>query len=108
MPNNMPLITFVQPDGSTLEIEAPAGQSLMRAAIEANINGIQADCGGCLSCATCHVYIEAVTPLPPPDADEAVMLEAVAADRQANSRLSCQVVVSVHLDGATVRIPEVQ
>lgn len=97
-------IHFVQPDGTRRQVQAREGQSLMRIAIEANVDGIQADCGGCLSCATCHVYIEPV-PAPPPDGDEDGMLGTVAAERRAGSRLSCQLVATPALDGATVTVP---
>ena len=104
----MPMVTFVQADGVRREVELRLGQSLMRACIEANVEGIQADCGGCLSCATCHIYLESSCPLPEPNADELDMLEAVAAPRRASSRLSCQVHVNETLEGAVITIPETQ
>lgn len=82
----------------------------MRGAIDHNIRGIDAECGGCLSCATCHVYVEAkfVPLLAPPSADESDLLTGVAAERRSESRLSCQIEMTEALDGLVVRIPERQ
>lgn len=101
-------VTFVQPDGSRREVLVKPGQSLMRAAIGANVDGIQADCGGCLSCATCHVYLDDVPGVQAPDDEERGMLQAVAADRETGSRLSCQVLGAPALAGALIRIPQRQ
>ena len=101
-------VTFVQPDGSRRTVQVKPGQTLMRAAIEANVEGIQADCGGCLSCATCHVYLDGATGIEAPSEDECGMLEAVAADREPVSRLSCQVVGGPALADAVVRVPQRQ
>lgn len=54
----MPIVTYILRDGKRTEIEVPAGTSVMEAAIHNNVRGIEAECGGCLSCATCHVYID--------------------------------------------------
>ena len=106
----MPRITFVSADGSRKDIEAAAGASIMETAIRNNVRGIDAECGGCLSCATCHVYVDDdwVARLPPPDPDEADMLGFVAAQRMPNSRLSCQLKLDASLDGIVVRIPPKQ
>ena len=82
----------------------------METAIKNNVKGIDAECGGCLSCATCHVYVDPAwfDKLPEPDEDEADMLGFVAAERQPTSRLSCQIIVSDALDGLVVRIPPTQ
>lgn len=74
------------------------------------VPGIDADCGGTLSCATCHVYVDAawLHRLPPVDETENDLLENVAAERCANSRLSCQIVVTDELDGIAVNIPDRQ
>lgn len=98
-------VTFVQPDGRRRQVPVRVGQSLMRAAVEGNIEGIQADCGGCLSCATCHVYLDTPGHVAPPDADELGMLDAVNGHRRANSRLSCQVLMAPGLDGAVIVVP---
>ncbi|MGE4243919.1 2Fe-2S iron-sulfur cluster-binding protein [Ramlibacter sp.] len=93
--------------GETREIEGRAGQSLMEAAVKANVTGIEADCGGLLTCATCHVYVREPfsSTLPPPTEDEAGMLEFTAAQRRPNSRLSCQIVLDPTTQGLTVDLP---
>ena len=103
----MPKITYVLTDGSRRDVEAATGTSVMEAAIKHNVRGIDAECGGCLSCATCHVYVgeEWLAKLPAPDPDEEDMLGFVAADRQPNSRLSCQVKLDEALSGIVVTIP---
>lgn len=86
------------------------GQSLMQAAVNANVAGIEADCGGLMTCGTCHVYVREphAAMLPGPDPDEVAMLEFTASPRQANSRLSCQVMLTDALDGLTVELPASQ
>jgi 2Fe-2S ferredoxin len=86
------------------------GQSLMRAATGAGVEAIAADCGGLLSCATCHVIVEAAwaSRLPAPSADEASMLEMTAAPRTPTSRLSCQIELVPALDGLALRLPDRQ
>ena len=103
----MPKITYVLTDGSRRDVEAATGTSVMEAAIKHNVRGIDAECGGCLSCATCHVYVgeEWLAKLPAPDPDEEDMLGFVAADRQPNSRLSCQVKLDESSSGIVVTIP---
>jgi ferredoxin, 2Fe-2S len=97
-------------DGLTRDIQGRDGQSLMRAAQAAGVDGIAADCGGCLSCATCHVIVDAdwLARLPPPDADELSMLEMTAAPCEPGSRLSCQIVLDPTLDGLRARLPATQ
>lgn len=98
------------PDGSETTLEGRAGESLMQAAVAANVDGIAADCGGLLTCATCHVYVvEAFAGLlPPPQADELGMLEFAAAERRPTSRLSCQIELTPALDGLAVELPATQ
>jgi 2Fe-2S ferredoxin len=105
----MPKITFIQADGSTSEVEAVNGDSIMETAIDNDIEGIVAECGGACSCATCHVYVDAAwfDRLAAPDPLEDGMLDCVL-DRQANSRLSCQIRVTEELDGIAVRVPDSQ
>jgi len=105
----MPKITFIQPDGSAVEIDARSGESLMEAAIDNDVAGIVAECGGACSCATCHVYVdpEWAARLPAPDALEDGMLDCVL-DRKDSSRLSCQIRVEDALDGMRVSVPEEQ
>lgn len=106
----MPKIVYVLADGTRREVDAARGSSVMETAIKNNVPGIAAECGGCLSCATCHVYVEApwAERLPEPDSDEVEMLEFVAAERRPNSRLSCQLMVSDALEGLSVQIPDRQ
>ena len=97
-------------DGASRSLAAPTGQSLMRAATRAGVDEIAADCGGCLTCATCHVYVDApwLASLKPAGPDELAMLEMTAAERRPNSRLSCQLELSTELDGLTVELPQRQ
>ena len=106
----MPTITYVLKDGSRKTVAAPVGKSLMEVAIINNVRGIDAECGGSCSCATCHVYVDDnwAGRLPGPDGMENDLLEGVAAARTPESRLSCQIVVSEALDGLVVRVPERQ
>jgi len=111
----MPIdIHFIAHDAGPAEaatsLRCATGQSLMQAAVDANVKGIEADCGGLLTCGTCHVYVREphASMLPPPSADELAMLEFIASPRQANSRLSCQVTLTDALDGLTVDLPASQ
>lgn len=106
----MPRVTFIEPQGRTVAIDITVGCSLMQAATSHGVAGIAADCGGACACATCHGYVEGdvATALDAPDASEAAMLEAVAAEFRPNSRLSCQVKASAGIDGLVFRIAERQ
>jgi 2Fe-2S ferredoxin len=106
----MPTITFESSDNSRREVQAPNGTTLMEIAVKSGIEGIEAECGGTCSCATCHVYVDErfVGALPPPASDEIEMLDFVADERKPNSRLSCQIVVDPALEGMVVRLPEKQ
>lgn len=105
----MPKVRFIQSDGSVSEVDALKGDSIMETAIDNDINGIVAECGGACSCATCHVYVSDawLERLPDPDPLEDGMLDCVI-DRRPNSRLSCQIRVSDEIDGITVTVPESQ
>jgi ferredoxin, 2Fe-2S len=106
----MPSITYVHTDGSREVLDVPVGTSIMRAAILNSVDGIVAECGGEMMCATCHVYVEeAQLPLTPVQSDdEKAMLEFTASERKPNSRLSCQLVVTPEMDGLVVYLPESQ
>ncbi|MBI5719762.1 MAG: 2Fe-2S iron-sulfur cluster binding domain-containing protein [Burkholderiales bacterium] len=107
----MPIrIEFVADDGQRREVEATEGRSVMWAAVDNGVDGILADCGGCMTCATCHVIVppEWAERLPPRSSDEEAMLEMTAAPREAGSRLSCQLVVTPELHGLTLRLPPTQ
>lgn len=103
-------IHFVHADGQATDITAPTGISLMQAAIQANLKGVEGDCGGLLTCATCHVMIDApwTTRLPDMVADEDSMLDFAASAREPGSRLSCQIPLKEELDGMVVRLPKSQ
>jgi ferredoxin, 2Fe-2S len=91
-------------------LDARPGQSLMQAAVARNVAGIAADCGGLLTCATCHVYVREpfASRLDLPSEDEEGMLAFTASPRRANSRLSCQIKLTPELDGLAVDLPESQ
>lgn len=101
----MPKVTYRQADGAEQVIDVPIGWSVMEAAIQNNIDGILAECGGGCACATCHVYVQDITKLPPIADMEGDMLECTAAERQPNSRLSCQIKMAADMDGLVVQIP---
>lgn len=107
----MPTVHFLTRDASgatqTRSLAAKSGLSVMQVATGAGIDGIAADCGGLLTCATCHVYVAEpwAAQLSAPDGDETSMLEFTAAERRPGSRLSCQIIVSDALDGLTVELP---
>jgi 2Fe-2S ferredoxin len=104
-------IHLVPPDGSaTIDLQCATGQSLMQAAVANNVEWIEADCGGMMTCATCHVYVrqEFLSKLPDMTGDEDSMLDFTASLRKPNSRLSCQVPLGEALDGLTVDLPASQ
>ncbi|RYD95058.1 MAG: 2Fe-2S iron-sulfur cluster binding domain-containing protein [Sphingomonadales bacterium] len=105
----MPKITFVDSKGNEQPLDAPSGISLMEAAIKNGISGIEADCGGACSCATCHVFIglDWQAKMPEKQDMEDAMLE-FALDMRDTSRLSCQVLLTDALDGMTVELPSSQ
>jgi 2Fe-2S ferredoxin len=105
----MPKVTFIAFDGKSSTVEAPAGTSLMRAATDNAVSGIDGDCGGNCACATCHVYVDpAWTPRTGSRTrSEADMLNLVAELRD-NSRLACQITLEDDLDGLVVAMPESQ
>lgn len=103
-------IAFLLADGSTREVTASAGDTVMSAATRNDVPGIEALCGGCCSCATCHVYVDDAWAdrLPPLSPDENDLLDGTAAERLPNSRLSCQLTMTAALDGLVVRVPQEQ
>jgi 2Fe-2S ferredoxin len=106
----MPQATFICSDGAQHAIDVAMGASLMRAATDHGIEGIVGDCGGSMSCATCHVFVEDgfIHRLPDMEPNEDQILEYTAAGRQPNSRLSCQIVMNEALDGIVVRVADPQ
>ena len=103
----MPKITYIQKDGTRTDVEVDNGYSVMEGAINNQIDGIVAECGGACACATCHGYIDEswMDKLPPMDDMEDSMLDA-AFERKSNSRLTCQIEVSDALDGLVVHVAE--
>ncbi len=102
----MPKITYVQANGNAQVLEVPQGLSVMQGALNNNVRGIIAECGGSCSCATCHVYVDEswADKLDKKSETEEAMLDAVC-DPQPTSRLSCQINVTDALDGLVVRMP---
>ena len=102
-------ITYVEHDGTEHVVESQTEVSLMQVAIDNLVPGIDADCGGECSCATCHVMVNEnwLEKVGPPGEMEESMLD-LNPERQENSRLSCQVEVSEELDGLRVTMPEFQ
>jgi ferredoxin, 2Fe-2S len=103
-------VHFIAHTGQTTSIEAKVGKSLMEAATTKNLDGIAADCGGLMTCATCHVFVEEpfASQLGSPGAEELAMLAFTAVPRQASSRLSCQIALSADLNGLAVKLPASQ
>ena len=105
----MPKVTFVEHNGARHEVTVAPGLSLMRAAVDNRVPGIDADCGGQCACATCHVYVDEdwLPRLSAPGDMESDMLSFAAAT-QPNSRLACQIPLTQDLDGIVVTMPEGQ
>ena len=105
----MPKITYIDSNGNSKTIDVANGLSVMEGAIQNNIPGIDADCGGGMACATCHVYVkeEWLNKLEKPEDAEQDMID-MAFEPKKNSRLSCQLIVSDKLDGLIVTTPSKQ
>ena len=106
----MSSVTYVESNGTVHTVDVPEGTSVMQGAIDNNIEGILAECGGGMACATCHCYVDdawanKVGTGSEPEHD---MLEFTASETRASSRLSCQITVNTELDGLVVHIPEAQ
>ena len=105
----MPKIKYIEHDGTEHEVDAELGISVMQAALNNLVPGIDADCGGECSCATCHVMVHEDWMLKagsPDDAEESML--DLNPERQSNSRLACQIFVSEDLDGLVLDLPEFQ
>ncbi|MBL8338966.1 MAG: 2Fe-2S iron-sulfur cluster-binding protein [Rhodoferax sp.] len=99
-------ITFIDADGTTHALQVEPGQTVMQAAIENDIRGILADCGGSRSCATCHCYVDpAWAERFPPASVEETELVSYAFDPLPTSRLSCQLPLQPEHDGLVIRLP---
>ena len=105
----MPKITYVEHNGKSHIQEVPNGLSVMEGAVQNNIPGIDADCGGSCACATCHVYVDEkwFNKLPNKESAEEDMLD-MAFEPKKFSRLTCQIVVTDELDGLVVKMPSKQ
>ncbi|MGV8984848.1 MAG: 2Fe-2S iron-sulfur cluster-binding protein [Cypionkella sp.] len=101
--------TWIQPDGSQTTLDVAAGNSLMEAATARNIPGIIGECGGSLSCATCHVVVDLdwFARTGEVGTFEDQMLDVAEAERQPTSRLSCQIKMTAALDGIILQVPKV-
>ena len=105
----MAKITYIENNEKTHTIEVANGLSVMEGAVQNNIPGIDADCGGSMACATCHVYVkeEWFDKLPKKEDGEEDMLD-MAYEPSKFSRLSCQLIISDELEGLVVKLPEKQ
>ena len=105
----MPKVTYIDFQGNPKTIEVDSGLTVMEGAIQNDIPGIDADCGGSMACATCHVYVAEkwFDKLPKKEDGEEDMLD-MAYEPKKNSRLSCQIVVSDEIDGLVLNIPSRQ
>jgi 2Fe-2S ferredoxin len=106
----MALVTYVQHNGARHDIDVPVGDSVMQGAMNNMIDGIVAECGGGLACATCHCYVDEAWfgKVGGPSMPESEMLEAAGSERKLTSRLSCQINVTEELAGLVVYLPQTQ
>ncbi|GIK34034.1 MAG: ferredoxin [Gammaproteobacteria bacterium] len=103
----MPKVIYVDSEGQRREVEVPVGSTVMEGAIDNDVSGIVAECGGACACATCHAYVadDWLAKLPPPSDMEDTMLES-ARERRPNSRLTCQIELTDALDGLEVQVAD--
>ena len=105
----MPKVTFTDHKGDSKTIEIDNGLSVMEGAVQQNIPGIDADCGGSMACATCHVYVDDNWYEKIPKAEDAeIDMIDMAFEPKKNSRLSCQIIITDNIDGLKVTTPEKQ
>jgi 2Fe-2S ferredoxin len=106
----MAVANVLQPDGQEVVVLVPIGSSVMRAAVDAGVDGIVGECGGAAMCGTCHVFVdeEWLDRLPPMLQNEDELLDCTAVAREWNSRLSCQLRMTAELDGLPLRLPDSQ
>ena len=105
----MPKITYIENNGKSHTVEVDKGLTVMEGAVQNNIPGIDADCGGSMACATCHVYVKDdwYDKLDEKSEGEDDMIDQ-AYEPKKNSRLSCQITVSDKIEGLVVHLPEKQ
>jgi len=106
----MARIKFILSSGEKEDVEIERDVTIMMAAVRNGIRGIDGECGGCLDCATCHVYVDEaqVDLIPPPSDDEIELLSNVTAFRKSASRLSCQLRIPPSISELIVYVPESQ
>lgn len=106
----MPRLTFIASDGTPRTVKARTGDSVMQTALAQGIDGITAECGGAMACATCHAHVadEWADRVGPAGEVEADMLEFAASEVTATSRLTCQIKITEDLDGLVLHLPETQ
>lgn len=106
----MPLVHITTPSGETVQLEVPLQSSIMRAAVDARVEGIIGECGGAAMCGTCHVLIdpEWANRLPPMRQNEDELLDCTSAPRQPTSRLGCQLRMTADMEGLVLRMPTSQ
>ncbi len=105
----MPRITYIEHNGTEHTVDVADGLTVMEGAVNNNIPGIDADCGGACACSTCHVYVDQawIDKLPAREDMEEDMLD-FAYEPNERSRLTCQLKVTPELDGLSVQMPEKQ
>ena len=103
----MARITWILADGRSITADIADGTNLMVAAVNNDVPGVIGECGGCLSCATCHVHVDPAWAgrTGAPDESESAMLDITETGKTEASRLSCQIVVTPALDGLVLRVP---
>ncbi|WP_338323023.1 2Fe-2S iron-sulfur cluster-binding protein [Falsirhodobacter deserti] len=103
-------ITFIAADGTETAVDAAEGESIMRAAVRNDVDGIIGECGGSMMCATCHCYVdEAWADATGQQEDgESDLLDCAASEVRPTSRLSCQIRMSAELEGVVIHLPESQ
>ena len=105
----MPKIVYIEADGTRKELEVEVGYTVMEGATMNGVEGVEAECGGACSCATCHVYVDEkwINKLPKKENAEEDMLD-MANEPNKFSRLTCQITVTEDLDGLVVKMPSKQ
>jgi len=101
-------ITFIEYDGTEHKVAFDAGESLMQVALDNGVPGIDADCGGECACGTCHVILEGNTESTGQANDDELQMLDLTPEREASSRLACQITLAESMDGMIARLPEFQ